>query len=203
MKLKRPFYQLLFVTILLIPIFLLGQAFDRPESAAYDAASDRYLVSNTGNGDIIFVPRLNPGNISIFITGQMSSVRGIIIVDNTLWTACTSNNGTSQMLYGYDLNTGVRISGSIWIVEGNFINDVTAGENDIVYLSDNNNVYWINTVSGAYGTLLANAGANGLLFDAANNRLLFTGDRPATGSAISAIDIATNTVTTSKFSQPI
>ena len=64
-----------------------------------------------------------------------------------------------------------------------------------MYLSDNNNIYWINTVSGAYGTLLANAGANGLLFDGVNNRVLYTDDTPATGSQISALDIATNTST--------
>ena len=195
MKLIRSSVLLFFVALFIINI-IFAQAYNNPESVVYDAANDRYLVSNKGNGDIISAPRLNPGNLSFFNTGSVSSIRGLIIVGNTLWGACTASNGIDQYIYGFDLSTGNVINSNIWITEGNFVNDLTAGENDIVYLSDNNNIYWINTVSGAYGTLLANAGANGLLYDGVNNRLLFTDDRPTTGSAISAIDLTTNNVTT-------
>ena len=67
------------------------------------------------------------------------------------------------------------------------------------YSKRNNNIYRVDPIAGTYGILLANPGAfrfNGLLFDDVNNRLLFTDDLLATTSAISAIDLATNNVTT-------
>lgn len=194
MKLKRPFCQVSLAVILLIPIILHGQAYDMPESVVYDAAHDRYLVSNKGNGDIISVPRLNPGNLSIFNTGACTSLRGITIVDNILWGAGTSFQTTqNQYLYSFDMATGNFIK-SILIANGVFINDVTADASGMLYVSDGNNnkIYRVNPETGGYSDLLFN-GANGLLFDEANNRLLYTDDTPQTGSQISALDIATNT----------
>ena len=66
----------------------------------------------------------------------------------------------------------------------------------MIYVSDDNSnlIYRVNPVTGGY-TDLHFDGANGLLFDEANNRLLYTDDTPATGSQISALDITTNTST--------
>ncbi len=186
---------LLFFIVLFVTNTIFAQAYNEPESVVYDATNDRYLVSNKGNGDIISVPRLNPGNLSFFNTGAASSMRGITIVGNTLWGAGTANNSPNQYLYSFDLNTGNRIK-AFYIATGVFINDVTADASGFIYVSDanNNKIYKVNPDDGSYSDLLI-SGTNGLLFDEANNRLLYTDDTPQTGSQISALDIATNVST--------
>ena len=55
----------------------------------------------------------------------------------------------------------------------------------------NSKIYKVNYTTGGYSDLNF-GGANGLLFEETNNRLLYTDDTPITGSQISALDIATN-----------
>jgi len=195
MKLMRSSFLLFFVVLFAINL-LFAQAYNNPESVVYNAVNDRYLVSNKGNGDIISVPRTDPSNLSIFNTGACTSLRGITIVGSTLWGAGTSFAATqNQYLYSYDLATGNFIKSS-HIASAVFLNDVTADASGMIYVSDDNSnlIYRVNPVTGGY-TDLHFDGANGLLFDEANNRLLYTDDTPATGSQISALDIATNTST--------
>ncbi len=193
MKLIRS-YLLIIIAVLFVTNIIFAQAYNNPESAVYDAVNDRYLISNTGNGDIISVPRLNPSNLSYYKQGAAKSIRGLTISGTTLYAASTANDD-SQVLLAIIMATGV-VQKNITIIGGDFVNDVTADAAGNAYFSDNNNIYKFDPTTGTYTTLLANAGANGLLYDVANNRLLFTDDRPATGSAISAIDLATNNVTT-------
>ena len=192
MKLMRPSILFTFV-VLFITKALFAQAYNEPESVVYDAANDRALVSNKGNSDIISVPRLNPTNLSIFNTGAASSMRGITIVGNALWGAGTANNSPNQNLYSFDINTGIIIK-SIWLASGVFLNDVTADADGMIWVSDDNHdmIYRVNPQTGGYSDRTFD-GANGLLFDVANNRVLYTDDTPATSSQISTIDLATNT----------
>ncbi len=192
MKLIRSSFLLMFVCLFLSNI-IFAQAYNNPESVVYDAANDRYLVSNKGDGDIISAPKTDPNNISIFCTGFATSIRGITIIGNTVWCAGTHSNGTSQVLYNFDLNTGNYIK-EILIGGGNFINDVVSGETGFIYVSDGNinKIYKVNTNDGSFSDLNF-GGANGLLFDETNNRLIYTDDTPINGSQISAIDLATNT----------
>lgn len=194
MKVTKPFFLLMFVYLSFSNI-LFAQAYNEPESVVYDAANDRYLVSNKGNGDIISVPRTDPNNLSFFYTSAYCvSLRGITIVGNTLWGAGTNSQATqNQYLFSFDIATGNLIK-SILISTGVFLNDVVADANGTIYVSDDNNnkIYRVNPETGGFSDLLFD-GANGLLFDEANNRLLYTDDTPQTGSQISAIDLATNT----------
>lgn len=194
MKVTKPFFLLMFVYLSFSNI-LFAQAYYEPESVVYDAANDRYLVSNKGNGDIISVPRTDPNNLSFFYTSAYCvSLRGITIVGNTLWGAGTNSQATqNQYLFSFDIATGNLIK-SILISTGVFLNDVVADANGTIYVSDDNNnkIYRVNPETGGFSDLLFD-GANGLLFDEANNRLLYTDDTPQTGSQISAIDLATNT----------
>lgn len=98
-------------SIFLVLIFtnLFPQVYDMQESAVYDSANDRYLISNTGNGDIISVPRLNPGNLSYFNQGDAASVRGLVLVGNTLYAAGTGNDATEN-LFAFDMTTGSVIN---------------------------------------------------------------------------------------------
>ncbi len=186
---------LLFFIVLITTEPLISQVYNEPESVVYDATNDRYLVSNKGNGDIISVPRTDPNNLSFFYTSAYCvSLRGITIVGNTLWGAGTNSLATqNQYLFSFDIATGNLIK-SILISTGVFLNDIVADANGTIYVSDDNNnkIYRVNPETGGYSDLLFD-GANGLLFDEANNRLLYTDDTPQTGSQISAIDLATNT----------
>ncbi|MFC1550056.1 FlgD immunoglobulin-like domain containing protein [Candidatus Neomarinimicrobiota bacterium] len=188
---------IIFLVVLIFPFILQAQVnYNKPESVVYDATKDRYLVTNKGSGDIISAPRTDPDNLSFFKAAVCASLRGITIVNSTVWCAGTDNDGVRQFLYAYDLNTGAYVK-SIQIASGIFVNDVSAGADEIIYLSDtgNNNIYTVNTNDGSYSTLLSDAGANGLLYEADKNRLLYTDDSPLVGSQISAINLNTDAMT--------
>ncbi len=83
MKLKQPFRQVLLIAIIFIPLLLQGQTYSWPESAVYDATNDRYLISNTGSGDIISIPRTNPTNLGIFVLGTNTGYASMRGIDNS------------------------------------------------------------------------------------------------------------------------
>jgi len=206
MRLKRSSF-LLIITIIIFSNCLFSQSWSWPESAVYDAQNDRYLISNTGSGDIIIIPRNDPENLGILVIGTNSgytSMRGICIIGNTIWGACTANDppAYTQTLVGFDITTG-NVTDEIIIPNGDFINDVSPGPGDIIYLSDNNNIYEVNILTGTFTTLLTSAYAfNGLLYEASNNRLIYTDDSPQGGSQISAMDINTH-ATSVLFINPV
>ncbi len=195
MRLIRSSFLLIVFALLSSSYIFAQAAYNNPESVVYDATNDRYLVSNKGNGDIISVPRTDPNNLSFFYTNTYCvSLRGITIVGNTLWGAGTNSQATlNQHLFSFDIATGNFIK-TIQLSSAVFLNDVTTDASGMIYVSDDNNnlIYRVNPVTGGW-TDLPFDGANGLLFDEANNRLLYTDDTPATGSQISAIDLAANT----------
>jgi hypothetical protein len=128
-------------------------------------------------------------------------MRGITIVGNTVWGACTAADAVTQTLVGFDIATGA-VTNTIVIPNGDFINDVTAGASGIIYLSDNSNIYRVDTSAGTFTTLLTSAYAfNGLYFDEANNRLLYTDDSPQGSAQISAMDMSDNS-TSVLFASP-
>jgi sugar lactone lactonase YvrE len=208
MRLMRSSFLLIFV-IVLLSNSLFSQQYTWPESVVYDVVNDRYLISNTGSGDIIAVPRTDPTNMSTFVLGTNSgwvSMKGIVIIGNTIWCACTfdASVGYKEALIGRDLNTGA-ITHTIDFPSGDFINDVTADASGIIYLSGNSVIYQVdpNTAPATITTLLTNTNAyNGLYFDDANNRLLYTDDYSVGVAArISAMDMSDNS-TSVLFASP-
>jgi len=196
MRLKRSSFLLILIILMNFSL-LLSQAWMAPESAVYDPNSDSYLVSNVFWGDILSIPRTNPTNLGFFsqtANSGMIGARGLTIAGNTLWAASTVNDDPAftQALVGYDLNTG-NVTNIIPIAGGAFINDVTPGPDDIIYLSDNSNIYEVITSTGTFNILLTSAFAfNGLLYEPATNRLLYTDDSNANFSQISAMDMNTH-----------
>jgi len=202
-------YSFLLVSLILfLSGYIFSQQYTWPESVVYDSVNDRYLISNTGSGDIIAVPRDNPTNMSLFVLGTNSgwvSMKGIIIIGNTIWCACTfdASIGYKEALVGRDLNDGA-ITHTIDFPSGDFINDVTADASGNIYLSGNSVIYQVdpNTSPATITTLLTSTNAyNGLYFDDANNRLLFTDDSPSNGAQISAMDMSDNS-TSVLFASP-
>ncbi len=81
------------------------------------------------------------------------------------------------------------------LTRGVFINDVSYDwDSDLIYLSDNNNIYRVNPNNNTYSLYLLNAKANGLLYDW-HTAVYFTPmTRPQTGSHISSINLNNSVV---------
>ena len=176
------------VVVILIAGIIFAQNYNAPESAVYDAAGERWLISNWGNGDII--ARANDGSLTYFNQDASIASGGMAIVGNTLYVAGSKSDG-SQTLFGFDLATGALINTTIII---GFTSDVTADATGNVYVSDTDKIYQVDPTAQTYSTIYTGGSLNGVLFDDANNRLLFTDDSPISGSQIMALDMTTMTV---------
>lgn len=117
-------------------------AFSTPESVLYDAANDRYLVSNingtpTALDDNGFISILSPDGKVVeprWIEGgkkkvKLSAPKGMAIVKNVLWVADVDT------VRAFDLKTGAPKE-SVKIPGATFLNDVAAAANGDVYVSD-------------------------------------------------------------------
>lgn len=119
-----------------------GIGLQTPESVLYDAAADVYLVANingnpTATDDNGFISRIAPSGrvLSLrWIDGRRGNVtlnapKGMAIVGNTLYVA----DITAVRMF--DRRTG-RQRGSITIAGSTFLNDVAAGRDGSVYVTD-------------------------------------------------------------------
>jgi len=124
------------------PIILKDEGFSTPESVLYDAADDVYLVSNI-NGGVTdkdnngFISRVGPdGKVATlkWIEGGKQGVtlnapKGMAIRGEVLYVA---DIGTVRM---FDRKTGGPM-GQIDVKDAAFLNDLAAGSNGNLYLSD-------------------------------------------------------------------
>ena len=117
-------------------------AFATPESVFYDAAGDRYLVSNIngkpdgvdGNGYIselspdgaIKTPKLIAGGVN---NVKLDAPKGLIIVGKELWVTDIS------VVRKFDLKT-LAPKGDIALPEATFANDIALAPDGKVYVSD-------------------------------------------------------------------
>jgi len=124
------------------PVLKFSGAFAAPESVLYDAAADRYLVSNVngdptaadGNGYIL---ELSPdGRITNpkLIAGGMNKLRldapkGMAIVGSELWVADIT------VVRKFDLKTAAHKS-DIQLPSTTFANDIVAAPDGGAYISD-------------------------------------------------------------------
>jgi sugar lactone lactonase YvrE len=124
------------------PITLTDAGFNVPESAIHDAEADVYLVTNI-NGDPFgtdgrgFISRVSPSGEVLelkWIDGAADGVtlnapKGMTIVGDALYVA----DVTSVRVF--DRTTG-KPTGEIAIEGVSFLNDITAGPDGVVYVSD-------------------------------------------------------------------
>jgi sugar lactone lactonase YvrE len=159
---------------------------NNPESVAYDAKRDRFLVSNKTDGKIIFIDRWK--NMSVLNASQ-PSVRGLQIWMGRLYAAGAL--GVSVI----DLETGktkriLRIEGAV------FLNDITVSGKGNLYVSDTGSGKIFRIDLSDYSVSVLCSGLlkpNGLLYDAVYDRLLVCYLR--TASPIEAVDCSTGRVT--------
>ncbi len=124
------------------PVLTFKGAFATPESVFYDAAGDRYLVSNIngspadvdGNG---YISELSPdGTIKtpkLIASGEkgvkLDAPKGLIIVGKELWVTDIS------VVRKFDLKT-LAPKGDILLPESTFANDIVLAPDGKVYVSD-------------------------------------------------------------------
>jgi sugar lactone lactonase YvrE len=166
-----------------------------PESVRYDAAQDLWFVSNIngnpsqkdGNG---FIVRLTPDGAAMdstpFIESGKKGVtlnapKGLAIVGDTLWVA------DIDAVRAFNTKTGAPIT-SLEIKGASFLNDVVAGPDGSVYITDTG-VYFnekgemshpgpdriVQVIGRQYKpvvTFTGQPGPNGIAYDAATQRFL-------------------------------
>jgi len=124
-----------FLAVLLIALLAgasVGQAQNLlwfPESVVYDAAHERYLVSNYLTGDIVSIDL--QGNQQYFVQAQCCQ-NGLHIVGNTVYAACQD-----QGVKAFDLDTGQLVD-HIVINGASTLNDITSDTSGNIYVSDLN-----------------------------------------------------------------
>ncbi|MBN1781075.1 SMP-30/gluconolactonase/LRE family protein [bacterium] len=156
-----------------------------PESVVFDAARNRYLVSNKGDGKII---QIADGAQSVFNADQVS-IRGLHILGDSLYAACNAG------IAAFNLSTGTRWL-TLPITGQNFLNDITSGDASTLYVSDSGagKIYKVNPLTGTFSTLCSGLSSpNGLYFDKTANRILVCYFRA--NSPISAVNPDNGTVT--------
>lgn len=179
---------LLIATLVISSNVSFSQAINNPESVEYDAANERYLVSNRANP--ISIQSLVPGQApTLFATG-VSSPAGLEILNGKLWV-CDGGNMKS-----FDLSTGTLVDNIA--VGGTFLNGITSDGVEILYVSDFSakKIYKINTTTLVFTEIVANTVStpNGMWYDGVNNRVLFV--NWGTNAPIKAMDLTTYAVTT-------
>src|SRR5690349_16702955 len=145
---------------------LSAQSFSGPESVEYDPVNNWYIVSNTNSGNLqSVVPGILP---SLFIPG-VASPYGLVVVDSTVYV------NTSGDIKGYDLLSGVQTFTAN--VNASFLNGICADTSGHLYTTDfsTKKIYKVNIADGSSWVYVNNTikTPNGILFDAANNRLVY------------------------------
>lgn len=165
-----------------------AQSYSGPESVEHDAANNRYLVSNTNSGQILADD--GQGNLTTFATGIASGPHGLEIVGNTVY-ACSGGS-----LLGFDLTSGsqtVNVS-----MGASFLNGITSDGSDYLFLTDFSarKIYRFNIATEAFNEMASHPSAspNGIVYDGANNRLVFV--EWGNGAAVNAISLSDSSITT-------
>ncbi|MBU1101223.1 MAG: T9SS type A sorting domain-containing protein [Bacteroidetes bacterium] len=180
------YLQVVVFIIAVLPLMISGQAFDRPESAVYDATLDRYLISNTGNGDIL--SSTLEGTLTFFNNTDSESIRGITIYGDNLFAA-----GDEGVLV-FDLATGTNIL-TIPIPGATFLNDITADGDGNLYVSDGSKVYKVDPVGETYEVFLENLnGSNGLMYVPDPEMMLITLETAGSTAVIASVDLTTKVI---------
>ena len=188
-----------------------------PESARYDADLDAYFVSNIngnpsqrdGNGFIVRIDAGNTSAVTMFAQGGKNGVtlnapKGLAIVGDTLWVA------DIDVARAFNKRTGAPIASvDLKPMKAVFLNDVVAGPDGAVYVTDSGILFdakggmthpgrdQIFKITGRKATVaIASDSAlkspNGIAWDGANARFVLA---PFADNAVTAWKDGDTTVT--------
>lgn len=187
--------NLTLVLLFAIPTFLFSQNYSGPESVEGDTLTGNYYVGNTGSDKIL--RRLPDGTLEEFAAGISNGPYGLEIVDSVLY-AC--NGGEVR---GFSLTDGSQV----FSVQtgGSFLNGITHDTDGFLYTTDfsGKRIYKIDIVGESSEVFVASTGStpNGIIFDAANDRLVFVSwGGAAKIHAVALFDASLSTLVTTNFS---
>jgi len=115
-----------------------------PESVRYDADLDAYFVSNIngnpsmkdGNGFIVQIDAGNTSSVKVLVQGgkngaTLNAPKGLAVVGDTLWVA------DIDAVRAFNKRTGAVIANlDLRPMKATFLNDVVAGPNGVIYITD-------------------------------------------------------------------
>jgi len=175
--------------ILLISVVLTSAAYGyvSPESVTFDPARNRYLVSDQGTGNIYQID--STGHSTLF-SSALGVAKGLYVSGDTLFAS-----GSTAGLFAFDLETAeilfeVDFPGQV------DLNDVAGDTSGNIFVSDaqGNQIFRLHLADMSTMLVVPSVTmANGLLHDAANNRMLYC--QWVNNSPISAIDLSDFSVT--------
>lgn len=182
------------------PLAVVSEGLATPESVLWDATRNVWYVSNIngsplGKDDNGYILRLSADGAKLdsvpFINGidadiMLNAPKGMALVGDTLWVA------DIDAVRAFDVNTGNAVTTLELGAQGaTFLNDVAVGGDGTVYITDSGISFGADgsvshpgksrvfRVSGRIAheavVLPAESAANGIAFDAANNRWLIVG----------------------------
>jgi len=145
-----------------------SQVYSGPESVEWDAANNRWLISNTTSHAIL--ARTQSGTLTTFVPSTTNGPHGIEILGNVLYACC----GTS--IKGYDLTSGTQVF-SIAITGASFLNGLTTDGDSVLYATDFSalDIIRINPTTNKFYKISTNTVStpNGIIYDGPNNRCVF------------------------------
>jgi len=170
-----------------------AQSLSGVESVEYDPINNRYLASSDGTSIVAIAPN---GALSHFGSG-LTARYGMEIVGNTLFAISTTH------IKGYDLTSETPVM-DLNISGASFLNGLGSDGGNRLWASDfgSKKIYEIditNLSSPTYATVanqtdLNSQQPNGIVYDAANNRIVFV--NWGNNAPIKAMDLTSYAVTT-------
>ena len=130
--------QLFTLALLLGFVSLFAQSYNGPESVDYDSYGQRYLVSNSSQGQILSYDAIND-ELDVFTSGVGSGPHGLEVVGEQLFV-CSGSRLKAYNLVTEEQNVNVNLGAS-------FANGITHKGND-VFVTDfsGKNIYRYNTI---------------------------------------------------------
>lgn len=127
--------QIILIIIILaavITLFLVFRNFgkvklDKPESIVYDPVSEKFLISNVGNGNIVAMDE--QGSLSEFISGEFDAPKGMIIHADKLYITDPNQIHVVKL-------SEAKIVESFYIEGAKGLNDIAIDEYGKLYITD-------------------------------------------------------------------
>jgi hypothetical protein len=175
------------IVLSFLPLLAFTQSYSNPESIAFDATNNRYLVSNSNNGQII--ARAADGTLSVFKSGISPQPYGIEVVDGVVYANC------GGFVKGYSLNDGSQVFSVN--TGASFLNGIASDGNGNLFVTDFQlkKIHRINIASQSSNVMASGLGQspNGMIYEAGNNRLVFV--NWGSSAPIKAMSMVDSTVT--------
>jgi hypothetical protein len=190
---KTDVYTILVLFLFIFSKYSYSQTFSQPQCVVYDYINNCYLVSSSGNSQILEMD--SKGKIkSFFVVNNLNHPKGMVILGDTIFV--TDEN----YLRGFLLDTKTSILN--FEIPGLFsLVDICADSSGNLFISDNNQNKIIKyNISGSVYEFLNLKGTvntpKGIIYEKDKNRLIVVSSEK--NGIIQAIDLSTLNVTTIK-----